>query len=89
MHAHNIFLVYFCLKFDSKSFCTSRKENSNCIMNKSFIETFIMPKTKTAKQACSLLLTFKMKIKNDFVFLSLYRQGAENEKRKKVGKLRE
>lgn len=37
-------------------------------MNKSFIETFIMPKTKTAKQACSLLLTFKMKIKNDFVF---------------------
>ena len=38
-------------------------------MNKSFIETFIMPKTKTAKQACSLLLTFKMKIKNDFVFL--------------------
>ena len=58
-------------------------------MNKSFIETFIMPKTKTAKPACSLLLTFKMKIKNDFVFLSLYRQGGEKEKRKKVGKLKE
>lgn len=58
-------------------------------MNKSFIETFIMPKTKTTKQACSLLFTFTIKIKNDFVFLSLYRQGAEKEKRKKVGKLRE
>lgn len=54
-------------------------------MNKSLIETFIMPKTKKTKQACSLLFTFKMTVKNDFVFLSLYRQGAEKEKRKKVG----
>ena len=54
-------------------------------MNKSLIETFIMPKTKKTKQSCSLLFTFKMTVKNDFVFLSLYRQGAEKEKRKKVG----
>lgn len=80
------FFVYFCLKFDLKKvFVLLERKNSNCIMNKSLIETFIMPKTKKTKQACSLLFTFKMKIKNDFVFLSLYRQGAEKEKRKKVG----
>ena len=58
-------------------------------MNKSFIETFIIPKTNLRQQnkRVRFCLLLKIKIKNDFAFLFLCRQEAETEKRKKVGKL--